>query len=102
MRDKITIKQNDNGIGLRATLSNNSGFVNLTGTEVFFFVGNFQIPATIVDAAAGEVQVVFESTHTAKPGSMNGEFEVRYSDGRKETFPNEGYVRVDIAKGIGG
>lgn len=98
----LTIKQNDNGIGIKATLSNEQGPVNLTDAEVLFVMGEHEIPSQIVDAENGQVLVVFESIHTEVPGIYPAEFEVRFPDGRNETFPNDDYIKIHIMKDLGG
>lgn len=98
----ITIKQNDNGIGIIATLSNKNGAVDLTNASVLFLFDGHELTPTIEDAVTGKVVVVFESPHTAKPGTFAGEFEVTFADSRKETYPSNDYVKLKILRDIGG
>lgn len=102
------IKRNDTKVNLKATLSNESGPVDLTGCMVRFFMveyrkGESKIArdAQIVDATKGIVWFVFEDGDTTDTGLFKGEFEVTFSDGRRETFPNHGYVLIEIQSDLG-
>ena len=98
----IVLKRGDNGIGIRATLSNENGPVDLTDASVLFLFSNFEINAQIHDAENGVVNVFLEKMHTEKTGEFYAEFEVQFSDGRVETFPNNDYLRLKIIKDLGG
>ncbi len=97
----ITLKKNDNGIGLRAKLEDENGAVNLTDCEVLFFMDGNQIQATIEDPLGGVVAVFFDSVHTSKTGMFNAEYEVRFPDSRVETFPNNDYIKINITNDLG-
>ena len=56
--------------------------------------------ASIVTPAAGTVQYDWDAADTDTIGSYQAEFEVTYVDGTIETFPNDGYVRVEIIRDI--
>ncbi|MBP1971571.1 hypothetical protein J2Z83_003722 [Virgibacillus natechei] len=100
--NQITLKRGDTGIGLRATLSNEAGNVDLTDANVLFFMGKHEIKAGIHDAEGGVVNVTFNRNHTSKTGIFRAEFEVTYSDGRVEAYPNDDYVQIRIMKDLGG
>lgn len=102
----VTIKRNDNKVNLKASFSNESGTVDLTGCTVRFIMSqgmNIKIDreAIIHDAVNGEVWVVFEQEDTAEAGIYRGEFEVNFPDNRKETFPNKGYILINIESDLG-
>lgn len=102
----ITIKRNDTRINLRAVLSNESGPVNLTGCSVRFLMskrGFLKIDrqAEIREAQNGQVWFVFEKGDTSEVGGFQAEFEVTFSDGRIETFPNNGYILINIQNDLG-
>lgn len=98
----ITIKRGDTGIGIKATLFNEKGNVNLTDTDVLFLMHNHVIKADLEDAENGKVKVFFNSINTENTGIYYAEFEVRFPDGRIETFPNDSYLKIRIIDDLGG
>ena len=99
---RLTIKRGDTGFGIKATLSNTQGCVDLTDASVLFLFDKFEIPSEVIDAENGEVIVFFERTHTEDAGFYNAEFEVQFPDGRVETFPSNGYLKIHITSDLGG
>jgi hypothetical protein len=102
----ITIKRNDTRDAIKATLSNESGLVNLDGATVRFLMSKRGVKkidrqAQIQDATAGIVWAVFETGDTDETGLFQSEFEVTFSDGRIETFPNDGFILIDIINDLG-
>jgi hypothetical protein len=102
----ITIKRNDTRDALKATLSNESGPVDLTGATVRFLMSKRKTikvdrAAQIKDAANGVVWMVFEQGDTDQDGLFNAEFEVTFPDNRIETFPNDGFISINIIKDLG-
>jgi len=101
------IKQNDTSPPLRAQLKDGDEVpIVLTGASVRFHMRTLA-GATVVDAAAalenasnGIVQYNWQAADTATIGSYQAEFEVTYSDTTIETFPNSGYIRVEITDDI--
>ena len=98
----ITIKQYDTGIGIKVTLTNEDGAVDLTDATVLFFMGSNVIYPVVTDADKGELLVVFERKHTAKTGRQRAEFRVTHSDNRVESFPSDSYLEVNIMQHLGG
>ena len=102
------IKQNDTVPSLRAALENGSGTaVDLTGATCQFHMRGIGATSVTVDATAqivneatGIVQYNWVADDTDTVGSYQAEFEVTYSDGTIETFPNNGYIRVEITDDI--
>ena len=102
------IKQNDTVPSLRATLKNGSGdAVDLIDATVNFHMRTLggttvktDAASTVVNASAGIVQYNWIADDTDTIGSYQAEFEVTYSDGTIETFPNNGYIRVEIIDDI--
>lgn len=99
----VTIKRGDTRHAIRAVLKNTQGTpVNLSGCSVSFYMAPLGRPPTISrqvdvhDAEAGEVWVVFAPGETDISGVYRAEFRVAYGDGRKETFPNDGYLSIQI------
>ena len=104
------IKQNDTAPALRAQLKDGDGDgVTLTDATVRFHMRPIGAASTVVDASAdvvvsavatGLVQYDWDAADTATVGIYQGEFEVTYSDGTIETFPNNGYITVEVTDDI--
>ena len=102
------IKQNDTVPSIRATLQNGNGDpVDLINATVRFHMRaiganntTVDAAAVVVSAAAGIVQYNWIADDTDTIGSYQAEFEVTYPDSTVETFPNDGYVRVEIIDDI--
>lgn len=110
----VTIKKGDTRTAIAANLKSPKGNpVDLTGTEVRFKMlptrrnylnkpvrsncsAYIDREALIMDAEAGRVAFVFEPGETDQRGIMYGEFKVTYVDGSIETFPNSGYIIINI------
>ena len=56
--------------------------------------------ASIISVPNGIVQYNWVSGDTSNIGSYQAEFEVTYSDGNVETFPNSRYINVEIIDNI--
>jgi hypothetical protein len=107
MKYDITLKRGDTRTCIRAVLKNTAGVpVDLTGCRVDFCMAPLGRTAVIdrkahiQDAATGEVWQVWAPGETDTAGVYRAEFQVQYSDGRKETFPNDGYISVRILDDI--
>lgn len=98
----IQIKQRDTGIGLVANLSNDGGALNLSGASVIFMFSRHRINANVLNSDTGRVMVVLNEVHTSNAGVFNAEFRVTFEDGRIETFPNDGYMKINIMSNLGG
>jgi len=102
------VKQNDTSPAMLATLQDADGnAIDLTSASVRFHmrpVGGGQVvvdeAATIVTAASGLVRYDWIAADTDTIGSYQAEFEVTYADASIETFPNDGYIRVEIIDDI--
>ena len=98
---KFYIKQNDTAPAITATLYENSVAVDLTGATVKFHMGSIvDAAATVVSASEGKVKYQWQATDTATVGEYNAEFEVTFSDGTIETFPNDGFLRIIITSEV--
>lgn len=102
------VKQNDTSPAMLATLQDADGnAVNVTGATVRFHMRAVGSTTVVVDEAAtivtdldGLVRYDWQAADTDTIGSYQAEFEVTYSDGSVETFPNDGYIRVEITDDI--
>jgi len=99
------IKENDTSPALRAVLKDSDGVaVDLTGASVRFHMRNtsnnnvvVDKAATIVTAASGIVAYNWQADDITVVGQFEIEFEVTFSDGGIQTFPNQGYGTVVVA-----
>ena len=105
---EFAIKRHDTGPSLNAVLTHDDNVaVDLTGATVKFhmkdaFEGTVLVdqPAVIVDSAAGKVRYDWDAADTAQAGCFPAEFEVTFSDGVIETFPNDENLTIIIAEDI--
>lgn len=104
MSDNYVSKQRDTKNALKATLTAPDGTPrDLTDATVVFVARVRHSPApvisrqaTITDATAGKVRFAFMAGDDLSAGEMLAEFQVTYTDGAKETFPNSGYIQIKI------
>jgi len=102
------VKQNDTSPAMLATLQDADGnAVNISAASVRFHMRVIRSRDTKVDQAAdivdgqlGQTRYDWSAEDTDTIGSYQAEFEVTYADGSIETFPNDGYIRVDIIDDI--
>lgn len=103
------IKQNDTSPSLEATLKDGNGTViDLTGATVNFHMRQIGKTTVKVDASAtvsspatsGVVEYQWTASDTDTIGVFQGEFEVTYSTGAIETFPNGSYIAIEILDDI--
>jgi len=98
------IKQNDTSPLLQTTLTDPSGnAIDLSGCTIRFHMKRYKASTakidgsvTVVDEEGGVVRYAWQSGDTDTMGSYLAEFEVTYNDGTIETFPNSGYIQVDV------
>ena len=102
------IKRNDTSPIFRVILKDPDGVpVDITGNlgvRFHLFKKNgtqvVDAAATVNVAADGDVQYEWIAADTSESGTFDAEFEVTYSDGSVETFPNYGYEKVHIDKDL--
>ncbi len=96
-QEDFYITQGDTAPLLRVTLKDAADVaVDVTGATIKFSMvdraGGQQIvneaAVTLVTASSGIVEYAWVAADTAKGGSFRGAFEVTYSGGKIETFPN--------------
>lgn len=101
------IKQNDTGPSIEAVLTDSNGkYKSLTDVATVKFNmadenGNVIIDkgtCGIVNASKGIVFYGWQTGDTANTGTYNAEFQVEYTNGQIETFPNSSYIKV-VVKG---
>ena len=104
MTTPFYLKTGDTSPALSVTLKDADGnAVDLTGATVVFNMNNEDDEqvidrgaCTILVAASGTVKYSWSAADTATAGYYTAEFEVTYSDTTVETFPNRGYLEVQI------
>jgi len=105
----FTITQNDTSPSLKATLKDGTGAViDLTGATCKIHVmalGGTVLKVnaltTIAVPATGVVQYDWLAADTTDFGTFSIQFEVTYSNGAIETFPNSGSLPLVITKELG-
>lgn len=105
------IKRNDTRPAIRATLSAASIDV-FTSVKFFMYdsTGTAKVAgvtATIItqpsSSSGGVVQYQWNGAagDTDTAGEYDAEFQVTFDDGRKETYPNNGFIKVHIGPDLG-
>ena len=103
------VKQNDTAPSIRATLKDGDDqVIDLTGATVRFHMRTIggttakvdSEVSVVIPATDGIVQYDWIAADTDTIGTYQAEFEITYTNGRIETFPNNGYIRVEITDDI--
>ena len=103
MASTFNIKRNDTSPIIAGTCKDSDGTaIDITGATIRFHLIN-AAGTTVVDAAgaivsatAGTVSYTWQTADTTTSGNHTAEFEVTYSGGAIETFPNRGFIPVRI------
>lgn len=103
-----TQKRNDRLPEIAAALKDPNGAAqNLAGCTVRFVMrqpsagaAKVNAAATVVDAAGGSVKYAWAASDTDTAGRYRAEWEVLFADGRRETFPNAGYLEIEIVEDL--
>lgn len=105
----FSIKQNDTWPVLAFTLSDAAGTVDLTSATTIRLI--MKLGSTTVigvcDKDANQVTNRGKGTYTwiaadtATAGPFRAEFEITWSNGKVETFPNTGYKTIEIVGDLG-
>ncbi len=103
----VYAKENDTGSSFQKTLEDENGAaVDVTGATVRFTMtsaldGTVKISeaaATIDDAVNGLVSYTWAAGDLDTPGDYFGEFEVTFSGGDVQTFPNDGHLKIRVTE----
>jgi hypothetical protein len=107
----FTIKRNDRLPKLRATLQQMTPATPIdytTAASVKLLLKQLTTPTTIVTgtcasvvATSGIVEYAWGASDTLVSGTYNGEFEIDWGGGIKETVPNDSYFTVTIVDDLG-
>lgn len=108
--EKFYIKQNDTSSDIQRDLKDAFGApAPITGATVKFSMrvkpsGTVKVngaAGSVVDAALGRVKYDFSASDTDTADTYEAEFEVTYSNGDIQSFPNDGHFDVVIIDDIG-
>jgi hypothetical protein len=103
------IKRNDDQPTLDVALRDDKNRpVDVTGASVVFHMRNTAddttkisgASVTVLAASKGEVRYPWTTTNTNTAGNFEAEFQVTFSDGGVQTFPNDGYIDVIITEDV--
>lgn len=102
------IKQNDTSPALQATLKDsNDTAIDLSNASVKFHMRKvgavtpkIDANATISNADGGVVYYQWQTGDTDTIGSYEAEFEVTFTGGEIESFPNNRYIQIEITNAI--
>lgn len=112
----IHVKKGDRLPKVRARLSGRDDtgakvIKDLTGCTVRMLVRLISAPSSTtatsyactvdVDPTSGWVEYAWAAGNTDTPGTYFVEFEVTDGSGKQETFPNDGFVTLDISAALG-
>lgn len=111
----FTIKEGDQSPAIKYQLQDDSGnAVDIQGyNDVRFLMkstssgsslkvdDNTSGNVTVTDAANGKVKYEWQSSDTDTADNYKAEWEVEYSSGDKETFPNHDYIDIHVQRDLG-
>ena len=104
----VYMKQNDTLPAIIAQLVDADGSIpDLTGAAVKFIMrlrsggaAKVNASATIIAAATGDVKYSWSAADTDTVGDYEGEFEVTFSGGAIQTYPNSMYFLIKVVDDI--
>lgn len=103
------IKQNDDTPTLDVALQDDRGRpTDIASATIVFHMRNAADDTvkinggtvTILSATRGEVRYSWSAANTDTAGNFEAEFQVTFSGGGVETFPNDGYITVIITDDV--
>ena len=112
----FTIKTGDTASDMYATLENSGGTaVDIQNATIQFRLGpisggslhidaaaiNAQVGAGTLDGSIGDVIYTWGTHVPSTAGLYLGEWEVTFTNGSVQTFPNDGHVLVSITGALG-
>lgn len=109
----FTIKRNDTSPALEYQLQDDGeNAIDITGfSEVSFLMRKMAASTlsidddtsgnvSVTDASSGLVRYNWQAADTSTAGEFEAEWEVEYSDGSVETFPNTGFIDIEINRDL--
>lgn len=110
MAANFYIKQNDTAPSIEAVLTDSTGRAKslVLASQINFNMSTEDGASlinlgtgSIINAAKGIVSYPWQTGDTSNTGIHNAEFQVTYTNGQIETFPNSGYIKVIIREELG-
>ena len=103
LNDSVELRQQ-----FASTLKDENGhIVEVTGASAKFHVAKLNsssvitdAPATVTNGSAGTVEHAWSASDTRSIVNFRGEFEVTFPAGLIETYPNSGYISIQITYNI--
>lgn len=99
----FSLKAHDRKPSIQGALSVDGVAVNLTGCTVKFIMSTapgatpkVNATAVIVTAVSGVFRYDWAAADVDTPGIYDGEVQVTYADGTKQSFPTLTYLSIDI------
>lgn len=90
------INQNDTSPEIEYDLYSKGELVNLTGASVQFVMGALVDAPGVIVNNTGRVKYVWVEGDTAIAGTHKANFQVIFANGKRETYPNDGYLMIVI------
>ena len=108
MAEKFYIRRNDRRPILVAELSDEDGPVDLSAASAVEFhmssaigsTAKIEAAATVSNATEGEVTYTWVTGDTDTAGSYLAEFEVTWTDGTQESYPDPGYFLIVVSEDL--
>ncbi len=105
MSNQFSIKENDTSPAIQFQLTLGTGQTLVGATATFKMAspngGALKINnAAIVDSAQNILSYQWVAGDTDTAGVYRAEFEVTYSDGKIETFPNSDYIQINVMQDL--
>jgi|APHM01.1.fsa_nt_gi hypothetical protein len=109
---EFTIKKGDTSPSLEATLINPDGSPAALSLaeDVEFHLGSIEDGKIVTDDTSGNVSILNEEkgkvqynwtdNDTEKTGVFEAEFVVNFSNGKEQTYPNNGFIKVYVRQDI--
>ena len=102
MAEVFYIKKGDTAPSVEATLkrADNTPIDLSDASSINFHMGALDEAAVIVDAEAGTVRYDWQASDTEAAGVFEAEFKITWGDGREQTVPNRGSIKVYITEDV--
>ena len=110
MAANFYIKQNDTAPSIEAVLTDSTGRAKslILASQIKFNMSTEEGSslvnlgtASIINATKVIVSYPWQTGDTSNTGIHNAEFQVTYTNGQIETFPNSGYIKIIIREELG-
>jgi len=105
MSETFTIKRGDTSPGIKYQITLGAGQTLVGATAIFKMKSingtTLKVNAAAsVDNATNVLSYAWVSADTNTADIFRAEFEVTYADTKVETFPNEGYIQINVVSDL--